>query len=70
MDQLMQEIFELVKKKMLEQGAYTREAYRGYIEETVEYFKEKGKLTEDDEYELIEGNLLDLWPEVEKELAD
>jgi len=70
MDDLTQEIFLLVKKKMLEQGAYTRDAYRGYIEETIEYFKEKGKLTEDDDYEQIEGNLLEIWPEVEKELAD
>jgi hypothetical protein len=55
---------------MIEQGGYDREAYREYIGETIEYFKEKGKITEDDEYELIEDNLLDMWEEVKEEMSE
>jgi len=69
MDDILYEILELVKKKMREQGAYDRQAFREYIEETIEYFKEKGKITEDDEYELIEDNLIDMWEQVKEELV-
>ena len=69
MDETTQEILNLVIKKMQEQGAYNRGAYHEFIEETIEYFKEKGKIIEDDDYELMENNLMEMWEEVEKELA-
>jgi hypothetical protein len=70
MDEIIDEILELVKKKMIEQGGYDREAYREYINETIEYFKEKGKITEDDNYELAEDQLLEMWDEVKSELSE
>jgi hypothetical protein len=70
MDEIIDEILELVKKKMLEQGGYDREAYREYINETIEYFKEKGKITEDDNYELAEDQLLEMWEDVKEELSE
>jgi hypothetical protein len=69
MDSLTEEILQLVKKKMREQGAYDRAAYREFIEETVEYFKEKGKLTDDDNEEFIIDQLMEMWEVVEERLA-
>jgi hypothetical protein len=65
----LEEILILVKKKMNEQGGYDREAYKEYVAETIEYFKEKGKITEDDDYESIEDTLLEMWPDVRDELG-
>jgi len=69
MDSLTEEILQLVKKKMREQGAYDRAAYREFIEETIEYFKEKGKLTDDDNEEFIIDQLMEMWEVVEERLA-
>jgi len=69
MDEIIYEILDLVKKKMREQGAYDREAYKQFIEETIDYFEEKGKLTDDDNLEFMEDQLLDRWEEVEEEFA-
>lgn len=68
MEIIIQEILDLVKKKMSEQGGYSHAAYREYIDETIEYFKEKGKLTDDDNLLFIVEQLLKSWPEVEKKL--
>lgn len=62
------EVLELVKKKLREQGAYNREAYKNFIRETIDYFLEKGKLTDDDNLEFIENRLLNMWPEVKETL--
>jgi hypothetical protein len=70
MDELMEEVLTLVKKKMIEQGGYDHEAYREFISETIEYFKEKGKITEDDNYEMMEKQLLDMWEDVKDGLAE
>ncbi len=69
MEAITEQILTLVKKKMAEQGAYTKAAYRNLIDETIEYFKAKGKLTEDDNYEFIKDKLMALWPAVEDEIA-
>jgi len=68
MDEIIYKILSLVKKKMREQGAYDREDYKQFIEETIAYFEEKGKLA-DDNLEFMEDQLLDIWEEVEAELA-
>jgi len=70
MEPIVQEILELVKIKMKEQGAYDREAYREVVEETIEYFREKGKLTDDDNDEFIENQLLDQWEWVQEHLKN
>lgn len=69
MDPLTEEILNLVKKKMAEQGAYDRDAYKELVEETIEYFREKGKLTDDDNDEFIKDQLIAMWEEVENEFA-
>ena len=65
MDELQQEIFNLVMKKMREQGAYDREAFKEFIEETITYFQEKGKITDDDDYEQMQDQLNDRWEDAE-----
>jgi len=69
MDDLQQEIFDLVMKKMREQGAYDREAYKQFIDETIAYFQEKGKITDDDDYEQMEDQLNERWADAEAMLA-
>lgn len=65
----IEEILELVKKKMREQGAYDREAYEEFVVETIEYFEEKGKLTAEDNQEFIKDQLMEMWDSVEAELT-
>ena len=57
----IEKILSLVKKKMREQGGYSRDAYKQYVVETIDYFLEKGKLTDDDNLEFIEDRLMDMW---------
>jgi hypothetical protein len=70
MDQLTEEIYELVKKKVVEQAAYDRAAYDQLVEETIEYFKEKGKLTDEENEEFIKGQLAEMFAELQEEMAD
>ena len=65
MEVIIEEILNLVKKKMKEQGGFDRDAYKQFVEETIEYFQEKGKLTDDDNLEFIEDQLLDMWGDVQ-----
>jgi len=69
MESIVQEILDLVKKKIVEQAAFDRDAYKELVEETIEYFKEKGKLTNDDNDEFIEDQLMAMWEEVEDCMA-
>jgi len=66
----LEEILTLVKKKMNEQGGYTKEAYRQFVVETIEYFLEKGKLSEEDNLEFIESRLMMIWPEVRDSISE
>lgn len=69
MEGLSGEILQLVKKKMREQGAYDYDAYKEMIDETLEYFQEKGKLDDQDNSLFIKEELLDRWEEVERKLS-
>jgi len=68
MDPIIEEVLELVKKKMREQGAYDRDAYKQFAEETIDYFKEKGKLTDDDNDEFIEDALMEMYETVKENM--
>lgn len=69
MEDVLSDILIMVRKKMREQGAYDRDAFRFYIEETIDYFKEKGKLSDDDNLEFIEDRLMEMWSKTEDKLA-
>lgn len=70
MDNLAGEILQLVKKKMKEQGAYDRESFDEFIEESMEYFKERGKMTDDENEGLIRAELDGMFEHVKDTLAD
>lgn len=70
MDESASEILDLVKIKMKEQAAYDRASYEELIEETIEYFYERGKLTDDDNVEFIKEELLSLYETVKDEMAE
>ena len=69
METIVEEILQLVKKKMVEQGGFDRAAYKQLIDETISYFQEKGKLTDDDNLEFIEDRLMDIWEDVQDEFV-
>ncbi len=70
METTIEEILQLVKKKMREQGSYDRDTYKELIEETIEYFRQKGKLTDEDNDEFIEDQLLDMWESMQDGFAE
>lgn len=70
MEPIVQEIFELVKTKLREQAAYDYEAYVEVVDETIEYYREKGYLTDDDNDEFIRSQLLSMWEWLENNLGD
>lgn len=69
MEQVIEEIYELVKKKMSEQGAYDRDSYRTLIDETIVYFHEKGKMTDNDNEKFIVDQLMEKWELAREELS-
>ncbi len=70
MEGILEEIILLVKKKMREQGAYDREAYKEYIGETIDYFIEKGKIDEDENIQFMKDRLMEMWERVERKLIE
>lgn len=70
MEQTIKEIFELTIKKMAEQATFNRNDYKEFIEESIEYYREHGRLTDDDNQELIEDELMERWPAAKKRLED
>lgn len=70
MDPITSEIYGLVKKKVAEQGAFDRDAYDQIVEETIYYFKEKGKLTDEDNEEFIKDELSEMYEILRDELAE
>lgn len=70
MDPIVQEIFDLIRIKILEQAAFDRDAYRQLVEETIEYYRERGLLTDDDNDQFIEEQLLDRWEWLQDHMKD
>lgn len=70
MDSSVEEIYNLVKKKMQEQGAFDREAYRNFVSEAIFYYHEKGRLTDDDNEEFIEKRMMDMYELAKDEVSE
>jgi hypothetical protein len=70
MDEITKEILELARKKMRESGEYDREAFRQYVEESIDYYLEKGRLTQEDNLDLIQEQLMELHGAIEDKEAD
>lgn len=69
MENIAAEILQLVKKKMKEQGAYDRESYDEFITESIEYFKERGKMSDDENEGLILAELDEMFEHVKDTMA-
>jgi len=69
MEIIIEEILNLIRKKMEENGSYTKEAYKQFIDESIDYFIERGKLIDDDNLEFIETRLIEKWKDIQKEIA-
>lgn len=69
MENIAAEILQLVKKKMKEQGAYDRESYDEFIAESIEYFKERGKMSDDENEGLILAELDEMFEHVKDTMA-
>lgn len=70
MDEIKQDILNLAKKKMRESGEFSREAYRQFIEESIEYYLEKNRLTEEDDLDAIQEEMMEMFNDIEEEEAD
>lgn len=70
MDPITQEIFDLIKVKLREQGAYDHNAYSELVEETIEYYRERGLLSDDDNDELIRNQLLEQWEWLQEHMSE
>jgi hypothetical protein len=67
MDELSKDILELARTKMREAGSFTREAFLDFIEESIEYYYETGRLSEEDDLDAIKEELMATYNEVETE---
>jgi preprotein translocase subunit SecA len=65
MEEISQDILELARSKMREAGSYTREAFRDFIEESIEYYYEVGRLSEEDDLDALKEELMEMYNEVE-----
>lgn len=70
MENIVGEILQLVKKKMKENGAYDRESYDEFIAESMDYFKERGKMGDDENEGLILAELDDMFEHIKETMAD
>jgi hypothetical protein len=64
------EVLQLVKKKMKENGAYDKESYNEFVDEALDYFKERGKMSEDENEGLIRSELDEMYEHVRETMAD
>jgi hypothetical protein len=70
MESTIEEMLVLIRKKIAEQGAYDREAYRHFVGETIEYFRERGKLSDDENEDYLENALMNRYQEVRDDFLD
>jgi hypothetical protein len=70
MDNLAGEILQLVKVKMKEQGAYDRDSYNELIDETIDYFKQRGKMDDEENENLLRSELDEMFEYVQEKMAD
>jgi hypothetical protein len=70
MDEITSEIYELVKTKVEEQGAYDIDSFQQVVDETIEYFLERGKLSDEDNIEFIKDELMAMRDLLQDEAAE
>lgn len=70
MDDVVQTMYILVKKKVREQGAYELDAYSEVVDEVIDYYLEKGKIDEDEDTAFIKNQLMTMFDSAIDQLSD
>jgi hypothetical protein len=55
---------------MKENGAYDRNPFDEYIDETIDYFKQRGKMDDEENEQLIRSELDAMFPHIKDQMAD
>jgi hypothetical protein len=66
----IEKILSLTKKKMNESGAYSREAYEQFVEESIDYYLQKGELSDDDNLQFLGDQLMEMYVVVKETISD
>jgi hypothetical protein len=67
MEEAVKDVLELTRTKMREAGEYSREAYEEFVEESINYYLEKGRLSDEDDLDAIKEELLGMFSQIESE---
>jgi hypothetical protein len=67
MDEAVRDVLELTKTKMREAGEYSREAYEEFIDESINYYLEKGRLSEEDDIDSIKEELSSIYEDIQSD---
>ena len=70
MDDIVQKMYILVKRKVREQGAYELDAYSEVVDEVIDYYLEKGKIDEDENMAFIKDQLMSMFDSATDQLSD
>lgn len=70
MNETMQKILDLARKKMRESGEYGREAFREFLEESLDFYVERGEISEDENLDMMLGELTELYNTIENRESD
>jgi len=70
MENILNEMLELIRKKMRESGSYERGAYREFIDESIVYFRERGKITDEESDKFIQTRLMHMYDSVIAGMTD
>ncbi len=70
MDEITQDMYQLIKTKVSEQGAYDLDAYSEVVDEVIDYYLEKGKIDDDDNMVFIKDQLMAMHDSATDQLAD
>lgn len=70
MDDITQEMYPLLKKKVHEQGAYDLDAYSEVVDEVIDYYLEKGKIDDDENMVFIKDQLMSMRDSLTDQLSD
>ena len=70
MDDITEEMYQLIKTKVREQGAYDLDAYSEVVDEVIDYYLEKGKIDDDDNMVFIKDQLMAMHDSATDQLAD
>ena len=70
MDEITGDMYQLIKTKVREQGAYDLNAYSEIVDEVIDYYLEKGKIDDDDNMAFIKDQLMAMHDSATDQLSD